>query len=387
MARTAILVSTPVNVNQKEMIASEQAPRRDYLELQDLLSAELISPATAAGFIYNFLRKVSGTAVAMAWTAWARRNAYDLILTDQEATGLVLALLYKITRTQRGHVMISHYLTPAKKQLLYRLLRVQTHIDVTVCYSTAQEKVARENLHLKQEQVGLVLHPADSRFWKPAASRAEEQADLEVLREAGVHLPDHARVVCSAGLEFRDYSTLMEAVKLLPKSVRVVIAAASPWSKRRNSAGDIELPENVQRVSLTPIQLRALYRRSQAVAIPLYDVDFQAGSLVAYEAMACGKPVVVTRTRGQSDIVREDVTGLYVPPGDANQMADALKRLLAEPGMAASFGEKARLVVEQGLNLDAYLEGMADLVRQVAARRSTNHARNKQIAARKQVTR
>lgn len=387
MTRVAVLVSTQIKDNLAEAIASGEAPRRDYLELQRMLDAELISPAQSGGFVYSVLHRLGGAALAMTWIAWARRNDYDVILTDQEATGLVLALLNKLTRTRRGHVMISHYLTPAKKQILYRLLRVQTHIDITVCYSTAQEKVAREQLHLTQDQVGLVLHPADSRFWRPAADHGEAHADLELLRQAGVHLPDHAQVVCSAGLEFRDYPTLIEAISRLPRSVRVIIAAASPWSKRKNTTEAVTLPDNVQRVALTPTQLRALYRRSQVVAIPLYDVDFQAGSLVAYEAMACGKPVVITRTRGQSDIVREGVTGLYVPPGDAHLMAQALQSLVSAPEKATSLGEEARRVVEQGMNLDTYLAGMAELVHQVAGRYSTDQTSDKYIAARKQVTR
>jgi len=387
MTLTAILVSTPIRPNLAEAIAAGDAPRRDYFELRDMLEAELMSPASLTGRFCDLLRKLGGNAVATAWAAWTRRDEYDTILTDQEAAGLVLALLFKLTRTRRGHVMISHYLTPMKKQILFRLLRLQTHIDVTICYSSAQERIAREKLHLRPDQVSLVLHPADNRFWRPADSRQEAQADRELLHQAGVHLPEHAQVVCSAGLEFRDYPTLMEAVSLLPKSVRVVIAAASPWSKRKNTAESVALPDNVQRVALTPPQLRALYRRSDVVAIPLYDVDFQAGSLVAYEAMACGKPVVITRTRGQSDIVREGETGLYVQAGDVGSMAEAVSQLLSDPALAQSLGENGLQVVEQGLNLDTYLTSMVEIVRKVAAAHSSEQATEKQATALEQVVR
>jgi glycosyltransferase involved in cell wall biosynthesis len=387
MADVIVLVSTPIKGNLAEAIASGEAPRRDYFELRDMLNADLISPPPLSGLLYSILRKLGGNALAMAGVAWAQRGDYEVILTDQEAAGLVLALLFKLTRTRRGHIMISHYLTPAKKQILYRLLRPQTHIDVTICYSSAQEHVARDKLHLKPDQVSLVLHPADSRFWRPAAGPEEAQDDRELLRQAGVYLPEHAQVVCSAGLEFRDYPTLIKAVHRLPKNVRLVIAAASPWSKRKNTAEDVDLPENAQRVALTPLQLRALYRRSHVVAIPLYDVDFQAGSLVAYEAMACGKPVVITRTRGQCDIVREEETGLYVPTGDAETLAGAVNRLLSDPTLARSLGENALRVVEQGLNLDTYLASMVDLVRKVAARRSNERALNEQATTAEQVVR
>ena len=212
MTRIAVVVSSAIRSGLAEAIAAEEAPRRDYFELRDRLGAELMSPPDKPGRLYAALRKVGGNALAMACAAWARRKDYDVIITDQEYTGLLLALLFKVTRTRRGHVMIAHYLTPAKKQVFFRVLKAQSHIDRTICYSTAQEKLARNVLGLRDDQVSLVLHPADHAFWKPAASESEREADDEMLRQVGLDLPAEAPVVCSAGLEFRDYPTLMKVV-------------------------------------------------------------------------------------------------------------------------------------------------------------------------------
>lgn len=266
--------------------------------------------------------------------------------------------------------MISHYLTPAKKQFFFRRLRVQSHIDKTICYSSAQETVAREQLGLRPDQERLILHPADKEFWRPAASPAEREQDAALLAAAGLDLssPEGTPmpVIVSAGREFRDYQTLVAAARQLPEGSQVVIASASPWSKRKDTTAGEALPANVHVVALQPLALRALYRRALAVAIPLYDVDFQAGSLVAYEALACGRPVVITRTRGQLDIVDEDVTGRYVPAGDPGALAAVLAGLIADPARAARMGRQARARVEAGLNLDTYLQQMVQVIREVA---------------------
>ena len=213
MTRTLILVSSSIREGLAEQIAAGEAPKRDYFELRDMLNAELMSPPSQPGGLYRLMHKVGGNALAMAISAWTRRGEYDLILTDQEGTGLLLALLFKFTGTRRGHVMISHYLTPTKKQLFYRYLHVQSHIDCTVCYSTAQEKLAREKLGLGPGQASLVLHPADAHFWQPAATEEEQEADLRALRDAGLDLPAGTPLICSAGLEFRDYPVLIEAAR------------------------------------------------------------------------------------------------------------------------------------------------------------------------------
>src|SRR5439155_16317702 len=103
------------------------------------------------------------------------------------------------------------------------------------------------------------------------------------------------QVICSAGLEFRDYPTLIQAAGSL--GLHVDIAAASPWSQRSNLAEQVPLPANVSVGRRSYAELRELYDRAAFVVVPVFDVDFQAGSLVMYEAMAMGKAIVATRTR------------------------------------------------------------------------------------------
>ncbi|MCJ7657726.1 MAG: hypothetical protein MUO67_01105 [Anaerolineales bacterium] len=82
-------------------------------------------------------------------------------------------------------------------------------------------------------------------------------------------------LICSVGLERRDYPTLIEAVRGL--DLQLVIAAASPWSKQADSTQGQDLPSNVTVKRFTQYELRDLYARSRFMVMPLYDVPFQAG--------------------------------------------------------------------------------------------------------------
>src|SRR5439155_1150132 len=131
----------------------------------------------------------------------------------------------------------------------------------------------------------------------------------------------------------RGYGTLIEAVRGL--DLVVTVAAASAWS-RNDPLPDQTLPANVVKRRLDYRGLRDLYDRSEFVVVPLQDVDFQAGSLVMYEAMAMGKAVIATRTRAHrdGDIVRDGETGLLVPPGDPGALREAIVRLHTDPAAA-----------------------------------------------------
>jgi glycosyltransferase involved in cell wall biosynthesis len=63
--------------------------------------------------------------------------------------------------------------------------------------------------------------------------------------------------------------------------------------------------------------------------------------LTSIEANACGTPVVATDVPGLCDSVRDGETGLLVPFGDVFAFAEALKKILCEPEVAASMRENA----------------------------------------------
>ena len=59
---------------------------------------------------------------------------------------------------------------------------------------------------------------------------------------------------------------------------------------------------------------------------------------VTLEAMAAGVPVVAARATGAVDLVDEGATGFLVPPRDCAAYADAIQRIVAEPGLGAALG-------------------------------------------------
>ena len=78
--------------------------------------------------------------------------------------------------------------------------------------------------------------------------------------------------------------------------------------------------------------LRDLYASSTMIVVPVYETDFQAGMTTILEAMAMGKPLIATRTTGQSDWLIDGVTnGLCVPPGVVDALRYSIERLLTDP--------------------------------------------------------
>lgn len=75
-------------------------------------------------------------------------------------------------------------------------------------------------------------------------------------------------------------------------------------------------------------------------------------SLAVLEAMAAGLPVIVSAVGGLPEIVQQGETGLLIPPKDPEALAHSLARVLEEPGLARSLGQKAREHVQEKYSLE-----------------------------------
>src|SRR5271167_2829637 len=88
---------------------------------------------------------------------------------------------------------------------------------------------------------------------------------------------------------------------------------------------------------VSPVQ--EAIENSLAVVVPSLGEGF---GMVALEAMERGRPVIAASIGGLEDLIRDGETGLLVPPGDADSLAQAMLTLAADPARAAAMGVEAR---------------------------------------------
>jgi glycosyltransferase involved in cell wall biosynthesis len=88
--------------------------------------------------------------------------------------------------------------------------------------------------------------------------------------------------------------------------------------------------------------------------------------MVVAEALAHGLPVISTATGGIPDLVGDDA-GLLVPPGNADRLAAAIARVLADPLVRARFARGARRVRDRLAGWEVRSGQMAEVLERVAA--------------------
>lgn len=333
-----------------------ERPRSLYVELARALDADVLD----ANYLFKrggrwsrLVGRRVGLIEGQVLEAFTRRRRYKHVVAFADRIGLELALLLKLTRSRRDLVLISNWLMgPSKRRFLDR--GVQSHLGAIIGYGSVQLELAAETYAVPREKLHVALQPVDERFWHPLGVGQEN-------------------LVCSVGCVsgFRDYQTLVEAAHDLPVRVELAVGSLILSDAHRRQRAKLfqaaippeQLPRNVgYQLDMEPRALRDLYARSRFMVMPLQDVDFDAGVTSITEAMAMGKAVIVTRNRGQVDVIRDGIDGIYVPPRDPRALREAISHLLANPAEAERMGAAGRQAVLERHTLDGYTARVAAIV-------------------------
>lgn len=343
---TLLLIPSVLKTGLEAAVRSDTHPTMDYTALRNTLQSEPDSQVDVLDYaaveserklIVRLIRRIAGRDAALAVLGFLHRSQYNSIFTNGENVGIPLALLLKSTRSRPGHVTIGHRLSTGKKRLFFKWLHVHRQMDTIFVYAQTQRDFGMNSIGIPSDKLALIPFHADDRFYRP-------QPDAVVLENQ----------ICSAGLEWRDYPTLIDAVADTPE-LNVKLAAASPWSKHTNETAGRTLPPNVDARRYEYGALRDLYAASSFVVVPLYENDFQAGVTTLLEGMAMGKAVIITRTTGQTDVVVDWENGITVAPGDIEGLRKAMARLRSEPELMRLIGLNARRWIEQNATLQMWV--------------------------------
>jgi glycosyltransferase involved in cell wall biosynthesis len=87
--------------------------------------------------------------------------------------------------------------------------------------------------------------------------------------------------------------------------------------------------------------------------------------IVLLEAMACGKAVISFAEGGPLDIIVDRTNGLFVPPGNVDELALAILELADKPNLRKGLGAEGRKTIETSYRNDLTSKKIADLYRLV----------------------
>ncbi|SFF60788.1 Glycosyltransferase involved in cell wall bisynthesis [Fontimonas thermophila] len=139
---------------------------------------------------------------------------------------------------------------------------------------------------------------------------------------------------------------------------------------RHGGTAGVNLPANARALPRIDgaAAMAEVYRAADVLVFPS---RHEGLPLVPLEAMSHGLPVVATTASSVVEIIEDGVSGLLVPPDDAQALAAAIRRLRDEPALWAALSAGARARQRDGFSLDAMVDRYIGLYERALARRGT----------------
>jgi len=107
----------------------------------------------------------------------------------------------------------------------------------------------------------------------------------------------------------------------------------------------------------------------------LYTSEKESFGMGVLETMSCAKPVVATSVGGVPEIVQDGRTGFLAKLGDIRSMARDVRKLEADPGLAACMGQAAQLRAQQEFSAEKSVARYLEYYRHVLGTCPCSHQR------------
>jgi starch synthase len=201
---------------------------------------------------------------------------------------------------------------------------------------------------VRSDRVRVIRNGIDTAEYSPDPS-------TDVLEQYGINPGEPAVVFVGRVTRQKGLPVLLRAADRIDPAAQLVICAgqADTLDLEAEVGG---LAERLRAHRSGVIWLSGMLAKHEVIQLLTHATVFVCPSLyeplgiVNLEAMACGAAVVASRVGGIPEVVADGVTGLLVPPGDADALADAINLLVREPGRATAMGQlgRKRAVAEFG---------------------------------------
>jgi glycosyltransferase involved in cell wall biosynthesis len=279
-----------------------------------------------------------------------RRARPDIVHTHTAKAGMLgrLAAVLAggarpvVVHTYHGHVL-EGYFDPVRAAT-YRALerRLAAMSDALIGVSTATvDDLVRLGIapsdRFRMIPVGLDLEPF--LFASPDAGRA-------FRREVGASADDVLLTFVGRLVPIKRVDLLLRAIaraRQLGAPVRLAVVGDGALRPRlERLAADFGVREHVWFAGYRADMVAV----TAAAEIAVLSSDNEGTPVSLIEAAAAGKPAVATMVGGVPDVVTRE-TGLLVPRGDAEQLANGIVALTGDPALRAAMGARARRRVAQ----------------------------------------
>ncbi len=241
------------------------------------------------------------------------------------------------------------------------------YVDLFIASSKSEADFHQEN-GLPYKKMVTIYEGIDLDDFQPSGN------NIKIRNE--FNIPPEQFVACSVSRfgEGKGHLDLLKAanlvVKQTPKAVFLIVGGAvNPESRCLEK----QLKEEIKRLGLERNVIFTGWRTDIADIFKASDIfvhcpnEWREGMGIAtLEAMACGKPTVVTKNSGLGETTLDNFSGFVVSPGDYQMMAEKIILLAQDTEKRQEMGRNARIRAEEFFDIRRNVKETETLFKEVA---------------------
>ena len=221
--------------------------------------------------------------------------------------------------------------------------------DLVVADTAAHARFFADRFDLRPERLDVCFVGAEDRLFRPGWQPRERFRVLFV----GKLIPLH-------GVE-----TILEAARLAPEVPFRVVGSGQLDALLHERPPNVEWIDWIEYEELPP-EIQAA-----GCALGVFGTSEKAARVIpnkAFQALACGTPLVTADTPAARELLRDGESALLVPPGNAEALAAAVRRLAADAELARKIGAGGLAAYRAQASEEVLGERWRGLLERVAAR-------------------
>jgi glycosyltransferase involved in cell wall biosynthesis len=290
------------------------------------------------------------------------RNERAAVVNTHSGRDSILAgIAGRLSRTRPLVVRTRHLALPITSKFTYSVL---PHQVVTVSEYVRRYLIGRG---IPEARVAAVPTGVD-------LSRFDPGAEAGTLRDE-LNLDAKSPLVGTAAILRlkKGHHVLLEAVpKVLEAVPEAIFVLAGDGPQHQNILKSIQEKNLGAHVLLLGLR-RDIPNVLKSIDLFVLPTLEEALGTAFVEAMAMQKPVIGSRAGGVPEVIDDGNNGLLVAPGDPAGLADAIIRLLRNPDLARSMGERGRTIATAEFSVDRMCQRMQALYASLLHTRAAGH--------------
>lgn len=214
---------------------------------------------------------------------------------------------------------------------------------------------------LPKKRIAIIPNGVDTKKFFPVSLPMKKALKSKLGLPGGKIITFAGRLIADKGLDY-----LIGAFeKLSGEPLFLLIVGEGP--SRETLLNKVKAAGLDEKVIFTGLQ-KNVYPYLQSSDIFVLPSHSEGLSVALLEAMSCGLPVIATAVSGNIELVKNDVNGFLVEPGDSKGLAEAIKKMLTNEDATHKMGRANREKIVEGYSIEKVVDQYIGLYTRLAGK-------------------